>query len=146
MNWYITYTWLNYSYKNQEKPEKLPPAESAPKHHNLWAHYQILKWKIKDQTDFSPTHWGWKNCEGSFEPIDTILESGPAELLNVIRCYCKLSAKTPCVLMIALVAKSHVTACGNSHGNNCTNVSKFEIMDDSGDESFERNVFELFDV
>ena len=87
---------MNYSYKNQEKPERLPPAESAPKHHNLRVHCQILKWKIKDQTDFSPTHWGWKNCDGSFEPIDTILEPGPAELLNVIRCYCKLLAKTPC--------------------------------------------------
>ena len=56
---------------------------------------QILKWKNEDQTDFS-THWGWKNCNGSFEPIDTILEPRPAELSNVIRCNCKLSTKTLC--------------------------------------------------
>ena len=48
-----------------------------------------------DQTDFSLTQWVWKNCNGSFEPIDTILEPWAAELLNVIRCNCKLSTKNP---------------------------------------------------
>ena len=39
-----------------------------------------------------------------------------------------------------------VIACRNAHGENCTNVSKVEIMDDSEDESFERNAFELFNI
>ena len=92
---------------------------------------------------------GWKNCNGSFEPINTILESGQAELLNVLRCNCKLPTKNLCGANNCICRKiglSCVTACGNCQGNNCTNVSKFENMDDSKDENFERNVFELFDI
>ena len=149
MHRYVTYTRLNYSSKNQVKPEKLPPTESAAEFHSLRVHCQILKWKNEDQTDFSPTQWGWKNCNGSFEPIGTILEPGPAELLNVIRCNRKLSTKNSCGADNCSCRKNGlpcVTACRNCHGNNCTNVSKVEIMDDSEDESFERNAFELFDI
>ena len=39
-----------------------------------------------------------------------------------------------------------ITACGNCHGNNCTKASNLEIMDDSEDESFEKNAFTLFDI
>ena len=57
MHRYITYTRLNYSPKNQLKPEKVPPpTESVAEYHNLRANCQILKWKNEDQTDFSPTH------------------------------------------------------------------------------------------
>ena len=125
---YITYTRLNYSSKNQVKPEKLPPTESAAEFHSLRVHCQILKWKNEDQTDFSPTQWGWKNCNGSFEPIDTILEPGPAELLNVIRC--KLSTKNLCGANNCSCRKNGlpcVTACRNCHGNNCTHVSKLKL-------------------
>ena len=117
--------------------------------HSLRVHCQILKWKNEDQTDFSPTQWEWKSCNGSFEPIDTILEPGPEELLNVIRCNRTLSTKNPCGANNCSCRKNGlpcVTACRNCHGNNCTNVSKVEIMDDSEDESFERNAFELFDI
>ena len=55
MHRYITHTRLNYSSKNQVKPEKLPPTESAAEFHSLRVHCQILKWKNEDQTDFSPT-------------------------------------------------------------------------------------------
>ena len=92
----------------------------------------------------------WKNCNGSLELIDTILESGPAELLNVVRCNGRLSTKTPgggannsSCRKIGLPC---ATVCGNCHGNNCTNNLKFKIMDDSEDESFERNAFERFDI
>ena len=149
MHRYITYARLNYSSKNQVKREKLPPTESAAEFHSLRVHCQILKWKNEDQTDFSPTQWGCKNCNGSFEPIDTILELGLAELLNVIRCNCKLSAKNPCGASNCSCRKKGlpcVTACRNCHGDICTNVSKVEIMDKSEDECFERNAFELFDI
>ena len=81
--------------------------------------------------------------------VDTILEPGPAELLNVIRCNCKRSTKNPCGANNCSCRKISlpcVTACRNFHGSNCTSVSKFEITDDSEDESFERNAFELFDI
>ena len=55
MHRYVTYTRLNYSSKNQVKPEKLPPTESAAEFYSLRVHCQILKWKNEDQTDFSPT-------------------------------------------------------------------------------------------
>ena len=59
MHRYITYTRLSYSSKNQVKPEKLPPTESAAEFPSLRIHCQILKWKNEDQTDFSPTQWEW---------------------------------------------------------------------------------------
>ena len=104
------------------------------------------KWK---PNPFLTNTLGWKNCNGLLVPIDTILEPGPAELLNVIRSSCKLSTKNSCGANNCSCRKNglpFVTACGNCHGNNCTNVSKFEIMDDSEDESFERNSRELFDI
>ena len=81
--------------------------------------------------------------------VDKILELGQAELLNVIRCNCKRSTKNPCGANNCSCRKISlpcVTVCRNFHGNNCTNVSKFEITDNSEDESFERNAFELFDI
>ena len=140
---------MNYSPKNQVKPEKLPPTESAAEFHSSRVHCQILKWKKEDQTNFSPTQWEWKNCNGSFELIDTILEPGQGKLSNVPRCNCKLSTKNSCCANNCSCRKIGLpcgTVCGICHGNNCTSVSKFEIMDDSEEENFERNAFELFDI
>ena len=145
----LEYASIYYIHRIELKPEKLLPTESAAEFYSLRVHCQILKWKNEDRTDFSPTQWGWKNCNGSFEPIDTILEPGQAELLNVIRCNCKLSTKMSCGANNCSCSKNGlpcVTACRNCHGNNCTNISKVEIMDDSEDESFERNAFKLFDI
>ena len=105
----------------------MPPTGSAVEHHSLQVHYQIVKWKNEDQIDFSPTHWGWKNCNGSFELRRSILEPGPAELLNVLRYNCRLSTKTPCGANICSCRKIGlpcVTVCRNCHGNNCTNGKK----------------------
>ena len=46
--------------------------EAAAEFHSLRVHCQILKWKNEDQTDFSPSQWGWENCNESFEPIDNL--------------------------------------------------------------------------
>ena len=74
MHRYVTYTRWNLSSKAQLKPEKLPPTESAVEHYSLPLYCQILEQKNEDQTDFLSTHWGWKNCNGSFVPKDAILE------------------------------------------------------------------------
>lgn len=116
---YTTCNRLNSFSKTKEKPEKLSPTEKA-------AEYNSLR---------------------RFEPIDTTLEPGPPELLNVIRCNCKLSTKTPCGKGNCSYRKnglSCVAACGHCHGNNCANVVQFEDVDDE-DECFERNAFELFE-
>ena len=71
------------------------------------------------------------------------------QLLNIIRCNYKLSTKTPCGANNSSCQKIGlpcITACGNCHGSNCTNISKVEIMDNSEDQSFERNAFEVFGI
>ena len=145
---YFTYNKLNSSSKTQVKPEKLPPTEVAAEYHSLRVHCQIIEWKSNDLSEFRPTQWGWKNIHGRLEPIDTTLEPGPPELLNVIRCNCKLSTKTPCGAGNCSCRKNGlpcVAACGHCHGNNCTNVPQFNELVDDDDECFERNAFELFE-
>lgn len=135
------------SNKNRKSYFKKLPIE----HHRLRVHCRILKWRNEDQNDFSATHWEWKICNRSFETIDTISEAGPAELLNVIKCNCKFSTKikTHCGATNCYCCKSGlpcITNYRNCHGNICPNVLKFEFMDDSEDGSFEKNIFQLFDI
>ena len=138
----LEYATIYYIHKTEffiKDLEKLLPTKSAAEHHSLGVHYEILQWKNVDQNDFSPTHWGWKNCNESFEQIDTILEPGTAKLVNVVKCNCKHSKKTPCGANNCSFSKNSlpcVTACKNCHGNSCTNVPKFEILDDPEDGSF----------
>ena len=55
-----------------------------------------------------------------------------------MRCNYKILRKTPCGANNYSYRKIDlpcITASGNCHGNNYTSVSKFEIVDDSEDES-----------
>ena len=64
----------------------------------------------------------------------------------VVKCNCKSSTKTPYGANNCSYRKISlpcISACGNCHGNNCTNVSKFEIMGDLANQSFEMNALEL---
>ena len=67
--------------------------------------------------------------------------------MNVIWYNYKLSTKIPCGhCSFHKIGLLFITVCVNCHGNNCTSVSKFEIIDDSEDQSFERNAFEIFNI
>ena len=69
--------------------------------------------------------------------------------MNVIRCKYNILTKTPCGANNCSCRKIgllYISAYGDCHGKNCNSVSKFKIMDDSEDQSFERNAFELFGI
>ena len=85
----------------------------------------------------------------AMEVLSGYILTDHTELLNVIRCNYKLSTKTPCVANNCSCRKNGLpcaTTYGNCHGSNCTNVLKLDFMDNSEDESFEKNDFKQFDI
>ena len=68
----------------------LPPSpRTAAFHYGLRVFHQVLAWRRLSQEDIQPLNWGWKYCDGKYEPIMTELPPGPPELLNLVRCACK---------------------------------------------------------
>ena len=78
------------------KPESLPPSERAAYFHALRVYLQVQEWNTLQESNLNPEDWGWMLEENSFVPIMTDESPAPDELLNVIRCNCRLTSKTPC--------------------------------------------------
>jgi hypothetical protein len=128
---------------SRPQPERLPPSERAAYFHCLRAHLQILQWKNL-VTDIDPRAWGWKLEDGTLQPIPTDIEPAPADVLNIIRCRCKLTSKNACGTSQCSCQKnglSCVAACSDCHGKECQNVEKM-VMSDS-DDSDSHPEFEL---
>ena len=121
----IRYTsYMNVITKGLIKPEKLPPTESAAEYHSYRVYIHVIQWNSFLDTDTLPTDWGWKIGSGKFTPISTILVPAPQEPLNFIRCNCKPTSRDPCSTNICSCRKNTlkcVAACGNCHGNGCSN-------------------------
>ena len=131
------------------QPAKLPPTESAAMYHCFRVHFQILQWDSFMETSVKSTDWGWRKNDNSLVPIMTDKDPAPIDLLKFIRCNCKLTTKNPCSSNICTCRKhglSCMTACGNCHGQNCTNIKvtqpELQSIDSEDDES--RNAFDLF--
>ena len=78
------------------EPQSLPPTERAAYFHSLRVHLQVAQWKTLCLSVLVPTDWGWKVEKGALVPITTDKEAGPQNLLNFIRCKCKLTSKNTC--------------------------------------------------
>ena len=117
-------------------PEKLPPTERAACFHCLRVHLQVIQWKLLKTTCLDPSKWGWQLVCGKYEPIPTDIEPGPPELLKVIRCQCKPSARSHCNTSKCTCRNNGLTciaACGHCHGNDCLNVAASVAYDSDGD-------------
>ena len=73
------------------RSETLPPTESAARFHCRRVYLQVQTWKHLASNTTLEEEWGWKLEKGHLEPIMTDREPAPPDLLNVIRCKCKLS-------------------------------------------------------
>lgn len=83
--------------------------------------------------EINPVEWGWKLNENRYVPIATDNPAAPHELLNVVRCKCKLSSRRPCTTQLCSCIKhglSCVTACKHCNGEQCLNS---EVCNSDGD-------------
>ena len=102
------------------------------------------------ETSVKSTDWGWRKNDNSLVPIMTDKDPAPIDLLKFIRCNCKLTTKNPCSSNICTCRKhglSCMTACGNCHGQNCTNIKvtqpELQSIDSEDDESRMHLIFFL---
>ena len=130
----FTYRYSKYQQMVCEgliEPEKLPPTERAAWFHGLRVHLQTIQWKILDDTiNLEPEKWGWKKDNGVLVPIPTDKEIAPPDLLQIVRCKCKMSSRNPCGTNVCSCRKNGILcmpACGGCHGEDCNNKQVFRI-------------------
>jgi hypothetical protein len=76
------------------QPEKMPPTNRAAFFHGLRAHYQIVVWKMLNDTNviLDPKEWGWFVADNTMSPVMTDIEVAPNSILKVVWCNCKVSS------------------------------------------------------
>ena len=96
-----------------------------------------------------PEHRGWKLESDRYVPIRTDEPPAPSHILNVIRCNCKTSSKTPCGMNSKCSCRASglkcVASCGDCRGTECMNISEIVSNDNDAHEEFEcddENMFE----
>ena len=97
----VTLSSLRYSYlckkvvaaKTFVTPEKLPPTESATKHHSRRTYLQVLEWMGMSE-NLDHTKWGWTLQGERHMPIMMDNIPAPPTLLNIIHCNCSARCKT----------------------------------------------------
>ena len=115
-------------------PEKLPPTEGAARYHALRVHLQVVVWKNLDTSALNPLDWGWKMEDDGLVPMTTNLPVAPDTFLKFIRCKCKKDSKNPCGSNRCSCRKyglNCVAACGDCRGENCRNIRKVELEEES---------------
>jgi len=128
---YTSYYHLTTSSNCAVSPERLPPTRNAAKFHIFRAHLQALQWMTLMSTTAEPTDWDWKLCNGKFMPITTDSPVAPDNILNVVRCKCRVSTRRPCSSMLCSCRKHGlecVAACKDCHGTGCENVTVEDDM------------------
>ena len=112
--------------KNKLTPEFLCPTERATNFHSQRVYLQVRKWETLDEHSLEPSDWGFYKQGNIMKPIKTDLAPAPENVLNIIRCNCKITSRNTCGTMLCS-CKSHglpcVKACGDCRGMNCNNVS-----------------------
>lgn len=138
------------------RPECLPPSEAAAKFHIYRVHLQVRQWASLMSVEMNPEEWGWKIVDGRFMAINTDIDAAPADLLDVIKCRCKMDARRPCSSQLCTCVKHGLpclAACKNCSGEVCENTHDvydpgndvLELPDDDIVDSF-ANERELIDL
>src|SRR6218665_2852989 len=129
---YVQYMNKTTSCYAQPRPERLPPTQNAATYHVYRTHLEIVQWQTLLATDIQPTDWGWKISKDRYVPIQTDLQPAPDEILNVVRCKCKVEGRRPCSTRLCSCMKhglSCVAACKNCYGDQCENVAETDNDD-----------------
>ena len=108
------------------QPHVLPSTGEAAKIHSMCVYYQVQQW-IGHGIELRPEDWGWYECDGKLIPIQTDMAAAPHELLEVIRCNCKMGCGTK-----QCSCRKHgldcSTGCGQCRGV-CSNVTNLDQED-----------------
>lgn len=87
----------------------------------------------------NPTDWGWINYNGSLQPIKTLCQPAPQELLKMIFCNCKSGCGAACTCRkVGLFCNA---TCGTCSGGNCQNCAP--IVDEEEEEEMQDNADEI---
>ena len=121
------------------KPERLPPTERATFFQSLRVYLQVTEWKTLTECPLDPVEWGWKLEKEKLIPVMIDVPPAPDELLNIVRCNCKMSSKNPCGGR-QCSCRNHglkcVPACGDCRGLNCSNCDEAPNDHDEEDDIY----------
>ena len=99
--------------------------------------------------DKNPEEWGQKIVDGCFVPVDTDLDAASAELMDFVRCKCKIDSRRPCSSQICTCVKHGLpclTDCKNCNGQVCENASELQHISNSASQLLEEDDIEDNDV
>ena len=98
------------------RPASLPPTNGSAIQHSLRAYLQIQDWILLKSMSRDPRLYGWYvTSTGQFEPIMTLDDIAPANLLRFVSCNCS----GDCTTKRCFGKKGNVkciSACGGCHG------------------------------
>ena len=126
-------------------PSLLPLSPRAAYYHGLLVYHQIKVWKGLSDTDLEPIQWDWKLRNDSFVAIMTDQESGPSDLLKIVRCTCKEMCDKRC--SCSKVGLTCTSSCKECHGLLCNNPEQIEETynkKDSNDSGDTRHFLDAF--
>ena len=86
------------------------------------------------ESKLDPLDWGWILDGGSMTPVKTDQVAAPDELVNVIRCNCKLTSKYTCGGKQCSYHNNGLlcdAVCGDCRGMDCENCENVDVKDAS---------------
>ena len=81
--------------KYEIKIESLPPSENAAQKNSYRVYLQVMGWKLLEEAPVDLLEWDWILRNGLYHRGCTEKPAAPADLLDFLRCKCKLSSKSP---------------------------------------------------
>ena len=81
--------------KYEIKIESLPASENAAQKHFYRVYPQVMDWKLLEETPVDLLQWDQVIRNGLYYRVYTEKPAAPADLLEFVRCKCKLSSKSP---------------------------------------------------
>lgn len=116
--------------KSKFELASLPPTSAAARQHSLRTYLQVQQWQ---GINLNPTDWGWKLSAGTLQPVPTLVNVAPDELLNMVSCNCKTGCKQACgCRKSGLLCTS---MCGQCNGLSCTNSPEINLNNDDDDDA-----------
>lgn len=105
------------------QPQVLPPTSAAAKFHSMRVYLQVQQW-MGQGDQLKPEDCGWYEKDAKYLPVTTYIDAAPSDLLEVVRCNCKMGCSTK-----QCSCRKHglecSTGCGQCRGV-CTNVTSLE--------------------
>lgn len=105
------------------KLEKLPPTKSVAAMHGYRVYHQVQLWL---GNNLSATEWGWKSTVNGLQPIYSLENLIPTNLLESIFCRCEKGCKTA-ICSCRKHGLRCTDICLTCRGHSCSNVEKSDV-------------------